>query len=121
MSEIIQPIALGLMFIGLFFVFVAAVGIVRFPDIYTRLHAATKGVTFGFAFLIMGAAMLLQKGPDDIAKAVLAIIFQLLVAPIAGHMIARVAVRKGIRPVKNPQGELYDAQIALTPDDQSDN
>jgi multicomponent Na+:H+ antiporter subunit G len=94
--------------VGVFFVLVAAIGLLRFPDIYTRLHAASKGVTFGFIFVVLGAAILLEKTGTDLAKVLLAILFQFIAAPVVGHMIARVAIRKGIRPIKNPAGELHE-------------
>ncbi len=98
---------IGMMFFGLFFIVTAALGLYRFQDLYTRLHATSKGITFGFGALVLGVAFLLG-GQGDIAKAVLAVIFQFLTAPVAAHMIARVALRKGIRPVRNPQGDLLD-------------
>lgn len=92
------------MFIGLFFVITAAIGVVKFKDVYARLHAASKGGTFGFAFIVLGAA-LMHGDPTSLTKAFLAIIFQFSTAPIAGHMIARVALQKGIKPIANPEEE----------------
>ncbi len=100
----ISIVALIFMSLGLFFVLVAAIGVVKFRDVYTRLHAASKGATFGFCFIIFGAA-LLSGDPGDMAKAILAIIFQFLTAPLTGHMIARVAMRRGIRPILHPGGD----------------
>lgn len=101
-TSLIDLIAVGLMCIGLFFVFTSALGVVRFPDIYTRLHAISKGTTFGFTFIIIGAAILVGD-PSDIAKSLLAVAFQFLTGPVSAHMIARVGLRRGIRPVRGPQ------------------
>lgn len=106
-----EAVAIALIFVGLFFLLTAALGMVKLPDLYTRLHAASKGTTFGFSFVVIGSAILLGE-PSDIAKALLAVLFQFLTAPIGAHMIARVAVQKGIRHVVNPQGELADVRIS---------
>lgn len=94
-----------LIFIGVFFVLTGAMGILKFKDPYTRLHAASKGTTFGFAFIVMGAAFL-SGNASDIGKALVAVIFQFSTTPIAAHMIARLAIRKGIHPVRNAKGDL---------------
>jgi multicomponent Na+:H+ antiporter subunit G len=94
---------------GIFFILTAALGIVKFRDIYTRLHAATKAATFGFAFIIMAVAM--QTGtPTDVTKALAAVLFQFLTAPIAAHMLGRVAIQRGIRPILNPRGDTSPSQ-----------
>jgi multicomponent Na+:H+ antiporter subunit G len=101
----IPTIAIAIMFIGLFFVLTGAVGVVRFSDIYLRLHAASKAGTFGFAFILLGAALFStyhNPNPAVLAKAILAIIFQFLTAPVAAHMVARLALKKGLRPNISP-------------------
>jgi multicomponent Na+:H+ antiporter subunit G len=112
---VIDYFSIVLMFIGLFFIFTSALGVARFPDIYTRLHAVSKGTTFGFCFIILGTAFALGDA-SDIAKSLLAIVFQFITAPITGHMIARVALRRGVKPVTrdDPQQKLeYDAEKLL--------
>lgn len=93
-----EYIYIGMMFFGLFFVLTAGVGIMRMPDLYIRLHAASKATTFGFAFIVTGAA-LLTGDPTNLAKAFIALIFQFVTTPIAAHMVARVALRRGIVPI----------------------
>lgn len=86
---------------GLAFIFISSVGLLRFPDIYTRLHAATKTLTFGAAGLLLGAALILEN-QTMLIKALVAIAFLFLTAPVSGHMLARVALRNGIRPIEAP-------------------
>lgn len=107
MSDLTYYIAISMMFFGLFFILTAAVGVWRFKDVYLRLHAVTKGATFGFCFVVLGAALLMEE-QRDVSKAIVAVIFQFMAAPITGHVIARVAVKKGMLPVKNPKGELME-------------
>ncbi len=101
----LEIVYIAIMFVGLFFVLTGAVGVVRFRDIYLRMHAASKAGTLGFALFIFGAALYSfhqEPRPDVLVKAALAIVFQFLTAPVSAHMVARVALQKGVRPLKSP-------------------
>lgn len=80
---------------GSFFL-LAAIGVVRFPDFLTRMHAATKAGAFGGALLLAACAIAFPQ-PPVIIKAALTLIFFYLTAPVAAHMLGRAAVRSGIR------------------------
>lgn len=75
--------------IGTFFLFVAALGIYRMPDVYNQLHTSTKGLTVALVNLLIGT-MLAFGTVSVIMKAVLIIAFQFITAPVAAHMISRV-------------------------------
>lgn len=92
-------LAFGCLAVGLLFVAVGTVGFVRFADVYLRLQASSKALTFGFGFLILGAGLASGDGVT-LAKAAVAALFQFLTAPIAAHMIARTALSRGVRPAK---------------------
>ena len=70
----------------------AAVGLVRFPDVFSRMHAATKPSTLGLLLVTLGAALRVQDSGDAVALLLVAA-FQLLTAPVAAHMIGRAAYR----------------------------
>lgn len=91
--------AIASMCFGLAFMVVGVIGVVRFEDVFLRLQAASKCLTFGFTFLIVGAVVLVGD-PGDYAKVALAILFQFLTAPVAAQMVARSALVRGIRPAK---------------------
>jgi len=81
---------------GVFFMFVAALGLIRLPDIYHRMHAATKGVTLGISGLIIAAAIHHAQAPDAnvvniITKVILVILFQFIANPIGSHLLAKAA------------------------------
>lgn len=79
-----------LIVIGVVFMLLAAVGLVRMPDLFTRMHATTKSTTLGVGCLMLGVA--LHFGDLAIAARALAIVaFVFVTAPVAGHMIARAA------------------------------
>lgn len=75
---------------GAFFSLLAAIGVIRFPDIYTRMHAATKAPAFGILLLQTAAAIYFATF-YAIAISLLVIVFIFLTAPVASHSISRVA------------------------------
>jgi multicomponent Na+:H+ antiporter subunit G len=87
----------GLALLGTFFGAVAAIGIVRMPDIYTRAHAASKSDTLGAVLTIAAVAFALESGLSTV-KAVFLVIFMFLTNPTAAHAIARAAEDQGIEP-----------------------
>jgi multicomponent Na+:H+ antiporter subunit G len=74
------------------FALIAAIGIVRLPDLLTRMHASTKAGTLGSILVLVALASVIGTGPV-IAKAIATVLFLLLTAPIAAHMIGRAHVR----------------------------
>ncbi len=77
---------------GAGFVLIAAIGIVRLPDLLTRMHASTKAGTLGALLVLVGLA--LHEGSGEVVSKVLAtVLFLLLTAPIAAHMIGRAHAR----------------------------
>ncbi|MDP8247191.1 MAG: monovalent cation/H(+) antiporter subunit G [Candidatus Tritonobacter lacicola] len=88
----------GIVFIvmGLFFDLFGCLGLVRLPDIYNRLQAATKCVTFGTCSIMFG--VFLMKGFNATGfKALLIILFLVLTSPVAAHALARAAHISGVK------------------------
>lgn len=79
---------------GLFFFALGAVGIVRMPDTYHRLHAASKCSTLGLIGLVVGVAFHLGTGAVD-AKGVLVVAFAFVAGPVGSHILAKAALRVG--------------------------
>lgn len=80
--------------IGLSFVFIAVLGLLRFPDVYNRLHATAKIGTVGALGVML--SILLRTGLSPIGvKAIAVGLFLMLTSPIAVHMITRSAHRYG--------------------------
>lgn len=74
---------------------IAAIGIVRLPDLYTRMQSATKAGTLGVACVIL-AAGIDSREPVVLAEAVLVIVFLFVTSPVASHLIGRAAYRIGV-------------------------
>ncbi len=89
MIEVI--VGLFLLF-GAGFVMIAAIGIVRLPDLLTRMHASTKAGTLGALLVLVGLGLHVGSA-DVVSKVVATILFLLLTAPIAAHMIGRAHAR----------------------------
>ena len=89
--------AFGLIFIivGLAFDLFGCLGLVRLPDVYNRLQAATKCVTMGTCSILFGSFLIVGFTAAGM-KALLCIVFLMLAAPVAAHAIARGAHRSGI-------------------------
>lgn len=83
-----------LLLLGAVLSLIAAIGVLRFPDLLTRMHAATKPQVLGLMLVTTGLALVLR---DARATAILALVLlgQMLTAPVAGHMVGRASYRAG--------------------------
>ncbi len=76
--------------VGAAFIFIAALGAVRFPDFYTRMHAVSKATTLGLGCMLVGVAIALPS-LGLAAKVLAVVLFLFLTTPVAAHMIGRAA------------------------------
>lgn len=79
----------ALLFIGAFLMFVAAVGLLRMPDVLLRLSTTTKAVTLGAGCALAAAALHFHEHVGIITRVVATIVFLAATAPVAAHMLAR--------------------------------
>lgn len=87
------------MVLGALFSALAALGMLRFPDVYTRLHAASKAGALGTGLIFIAIA-LVSFDLSIIVRSLLGLLFILLASPLAAHILARAALR-----VKTPVHE----------------
>ena len=78
---------------GSFLCLTAGLGLIRFPDVLNRMHAATKPQVLGVLLVMVGAAIRLD-GWANAWMLLLVAAFQLLTAPVSAHLISRVAYRR---------------------------
>lgn len=100
--------------IGALFNALGAVALLRFPDVYTRIHGATKCTTFGSIFSVLAVALYgIARGGGEggtmAIRAFLALTFLLLTNPTGSHALARAAHRSGIRPFRAVVDRLEEA------------
>lgn len=79
---------------GTFLTLIAAIGILRFPDLLARLHAASKPQVLGLSLMLAGLAITMRE-PGLAWTCVLIFLFQLITAPVSAHMAARSGYRTG--------------------------
>jgi multicomponent Na+:H+ antiporter subunit G len=84
-----------LMLIGSALMLIAAIGVVRMPDLFTRMQATTKAATLGAGLVMLGTAVHFATFSVT-TRAVAAIAFVLLTAPIAAHLLGRAAYFLGV-------------------------
>jgi multicomponent Na+:H+ antiporter subunit G len=105
-----------LLWIGAAFMLIAAIGIARLPDTFTRLQAATKAVTLGMASMMLAAATHFADVGVTV-RALTTLLFLFATAPVAAHLIGRVAYLVGGEMWEGTQfDELRDKHAARRPD-----
>ncbi len=97
---------------GALFALAAAVGLVRFPDVMSRMHAATKPAVFGLLLVLTGVSVTLRD-PKPVCLLALAVLVQVMTAPVSGHLVSRTAHRTG-------QWDAESARLDELGDDQQD-
>jgi multicomponent Na+:H+ antiporter subunit G len=93
LSQIADVVAVACLLAGAFLCLTAGVGLVRFPDVLSRMHAGTKPQVLGTLLVMVGGAIRLH-GLAAAWMLLLVAAFQLLTAPVSAHMISRVAYRR---------------------------
>lgn len=97
MTVVLDVISWALLSLGGFFVFTGGLGALRFPDVYTRMHAAGLTDTMGTILVLAGLA--LQSGWTlPTVKLAAILVFLLLTSPTAAYALANAALLSGVRP-----------------------
>lgn len=98
MIEIIKIIIIVLIVIGVLLNLVAALGVIRLPDVYTRNHAASKASTLGIMTILLATFLYFYFINDHFnSRILLAIVFFFITTPVAGHLIGRAAYNSGVK------------------------
>lgn len=96
METMVTLLAAFLIVVGALFALVAAVGILRLPEFYTRMHAASKAGTVGSGLMLIAVAV--HAGDlGTVTRALAGVVFFLLTAPVSAHLLARAAYAVGYR------------------------
>lgn len=116
-----EILTMVLLLVGTLFMVIAGLGVLRMPDLYTRMSASAKANTLGISLILLGALVYFpDAGTKGIALAVIAFMF--LSNPIGAHMIARAAYLAGVplweRTLVDELKGYYDSP--RPPDDRSE-
>lgn len=97
-NEIFEWLGVILILIGSIVSLISAIGIIRFPDIYSRAHAATKTTTLAVLITLVGTFIYVWFGEGYMSvRLMLGIVFVFITAPISGHLVLRAAYRANIK------------------------
>jgi multicomponent Na+:H+ antiporter subunit G len=96
----IELVIILLSSLGALFILLAAIGVVKMPDLYLRISVTTKAATLGIGLMLISAAVYFQQAPIT-ARVLAIILFMLLTAPVGAHMIGRASYFTGIKMWKN--------------------
>ena len=109
MELILNLISAGLLAAGSIFVLIGAFGLIRFPDFYTRLHAAGITDTLGAELILLG--LMFQAGLSLVTvKLILISLFIFFTSPTATHAVANAARVMGLKPMLVPDKDLENAE-----------
>lgn len=110
---LLQLIGLIFLWMGVTFSALGVLGLLRFPDVYCRLHASGKVATLGLCGLLIGAACIM---PNLAFRAIALLVFMVITSPVASHTIALAAYKLGIS-MKNPvRDDLANRYRSAEPD-----
>lgn len=107
--DILKLVGLIAIWLGILFNALGVVGLLRLPDVYSRLHATSKVATLGLIGLLIGVILIM--GQEAILRAIALGVFMLITAPMAGHVIAAGAHQAGV-PMVNAVRDDMDAEFA---------
>lgn len=94
LAQVMDVAGLVFLLFGALLCLAAAIGLLRFPDLLTRMHAGTKPQVLGVLLVIVGVGLRTRSGLD-VGMLVLIAVFQLLTIPAGGHMVGRAGFRTG--------------------------
>ncbi|RTR03814.1 monovalent cation/H(+) antiporter subunit G [Halomonas nitroreducens] len=92
----IEWLEVGMILAGTTFMLVAALGVVRLPDLLTRMHATTKAATLGVSLIMLAVALHFDEA-GVVARALGVVLFLMMTAPVAAHVIGRAGYFVGTR------------------------
>lgn len=99
MNQFIDIIAIIFLIGGAFFFMVGTIGLLRFPDFFTRMHATGKADTLGAGMILFGLALQVSEFSTAV-KLILIVVFIFIANPTATHVISKAAFNSGVIPWK---------------------
>lgn len=98
-----------LLLVGGFFTLVGAIGLVRLPDFYTRLHGPTKATTVGVGAIVLSSVIYFTSIGQGVGIAeILITVFLFLTAPVSANLMAKAAMHMGVSTTSTTQGNTWE-------------
>ena len=111
MSELIDGLSWGLLLLGGFICVSGGIGMHRFPDFFSRMHAASVTDTLGGTLVLLGLMLQVDGQYLVLVKLVLVLLFILLTSPTGSHALAKAALHGGLRPKLGSKQDEKDADV----------
>ena len=111
MSIFIDGLSWALLILGGFICVSGAIGMHRFPDFFSRMHAASVTDTLGGSLILVGLMLQLNGEYTVLVKLILIVLFILLTSPTASHALAKAALHGGLRPKLGSNQEEQDEDV----------
>ncbi len=92
----IETIVILLSSLGALFILLAAVGVVKMPDLYLRISVTTKAATLGIGLILLAAGIYFSD-TAILVRVIAIIVFMLLTAPVGAHMMGRASYFTGVK------------------------
>jgi multicomponent K+:H+ antiporter subunit G len=107
---LLEALTAAAIVIGALFALIGSIGMVRFGDVYMRLHGPTKATTLGLGSMLVGSVLFFSRGGTWSLHEILITGFLFLTAPVSAHMIARAGLALRVRSLARPlEAEELDA------------
>jgi multicomponent Na+:H+ antiporter subunit G len=112
-AEIVTLVGSTIVLLGSVFMVIGALGVIRMPDVFTRLHAASVSDTFGVGLILIG--LILVAGLTLVSvKLAFLLAFLFLTGPVATHAVARAALDAGVK-ARDEKGMPLDEPKEIAP------
>ena len=111
MSELFDGLSWGLLLLGGFICVSGGIGMLRFPDFFSRMHAASVTDTLGGTLVLLGLMLQVDGQYLVLVKLVLVLLFILITSPTGSHALAKAALHGGLRPKLGSKQDEKDADV----------
>ncbi|WP_273208332.1 Na+/H+ antiporter subunit G [Marinobacter subterrani] len=109
MSQISEYLVSALLLLGGAFTLIGALGLLRLPDFYTRLHAPTKATTLGVGAIMLSSVVYFSNHDQQLGfSETLITVFLFLTAPVSANILAKAAMHIGVKPVRGTRGRPWE-------------
>ena len=109
MSQFVEYLVSALLLTGGAFTLIGALGLLRLPDFYTRLHAPTKATTMGVGAIMLSSMVYFTYHDQQLGfSEVLITVFLFLTAPVSANILAKAAMHIGVKPVAGTRGKPWE-------------
>lgn len=109
MTTITEAIVSLLLVTGGVFTLIGAIGLVRLPDFYTRLHAPTKATTLGVGSVVLGSMIFFVRHPLGAGSSeILIMLFLFITAPVSANFLAKAAMHLKVPPAEKTRGRPWE-------------